>query len=535
MKRLAEALDETLGKSLSTYNRTGCWAGRVEDINDPRRLNRLRVRIYQIHGDKRSTPTSALPWAELADAGGGGYDYGSAGQLYPVGSTVWVMFITGDERFPVVIGGRRGAPVRDEKNPIEFLTTDGQSYDGISAPWLPPEGNEMPKDVFDESADDDTFPTRSVWHKSYKGHTILVEDRDGAEFLKIIDRSGQVIELNCPVTPEENANNKQQRGSRNSSNDSQLPQSSLVGQRGFIRLKDVGGNEILLDGASNNERILIKSTNRQGASAQTIELSSAKGREKITVVDKQGNTLVIDPNNPAESIVLKDFAGNEISFNAEKGFITTKASTNEIHEVGGVSSTIGSDRTETIGGSEDTKIAGNKLLNVLGDLAASIAGMSSLVVGGAVQASISNMPISGVPATTALSIEILMGGFLVNSKVNADPMKISTLAGNIEFSTLAGMIKATTVAGTAEFGSETLQTTIKGPLGVLLGGPAAAFSIAYGEGVQAALTTIGTMAAADIRVCMGIPVPPTALAGLAGALAGLTAPGVMFSLFNKTA
>lgn len=540
---VAQALKEIGTRSQDGYNRPGVWVGRVEDIDDPQRLNRVRVRVFAIHGDKRSTPTTALPWCEVSDFGGGGFDYGSGGSLYPVGSTVWVSFEMGDDRRPVVLGGRRGAAVRDDKNPVEFLTVDGRSYNQVEQTWLPEEGNEIPKDVFDDSSNDDTHPTRCVWKKSYKGHTIMCEDRDGFEFLKIIDRAGQVIEMNCPVTVEDNANNAQQRGNRNASNDTQLPQSVLVNQKAFIRIKDAGGQEILLEGSGGNEKIAIRSRNRQGSSRQTILLDSSKGREKIVIVDKQNNQISIDPNQADQSIVMQDYSGNKVTFDAENGRLLIESKSTEEHQGSAYSYNFGADSTGIIGGNDDKKILGNKFLDVLNDFTTAVSGAASSIYSGTVQWQVVNSPASGAPAGTPLSFEIALGGFNVNSQLATDPMSITALAGDIELETLAGNISAstltgnvnmTTLSGQGEFGTEAGSTTIKGPLGINLGFPAA-FSVTFGETVAQAFTAIGASAAGDVRLLFGaIPIPPTTLLALPGILAPLSAPGVLFSLLNKS-
>lgn len=521
---VAWALQEVGERSQDVYGRFGLWPGRVEDVDDPQRLGRVRVRIFHLNGDKRSTPTTGLPWASVLSLGGGGFDYGSGGRNYIVGSTVMVAFQQGDERSPVVVGGLHGAPIRDGVNPVEYLTVDGQSQNEIEQTWQPEEGNEIPKDVFGDAADGDTHPTRTVWQKSYKGHTIMCEDRDGLEFLKIIDRAGQVIEMNCPVTEEENANNGQQRGNRNASNDTQLPQSALINQKAFIRLKDVGGQEILLDGSGGNEKIILRSRNRQGSSRQTVVISSAKGREKIEIQDKQGNRVTVDPNSAKESIVLIDYSGNKATFNAEDGLIEFRGSAGELHETGSFTATFDQEKTESIGGNETTRVLGNKFLDVMNDLTTSISGMTSAVFGGALQATLANTPASGVPATTALSVEIAQGGALISTVIG--DLDFITAAGNIEVSTTlgnadflattgnvtvnagTGNITVTATVGDAELGSLSSTTTIQGPLGISLGGVAAAFTICRGDQTASALNLISTVGVADVRVVMGIPVPP---------------------------
>ena len=537
---LASAISEIADRSGNSFSCPGVWTARVEDINDPKRIGRIRVRIFQKHGDKRSTPTTALPWAEVADVGGGGYDYGSAGSVYPVGSTVWVVFNSGDDRFPVVIGGRRGTvkrgvPGDQVANPVEFLTTDGTTYDGITSPWSPPEGNETPKDVFSDSADGDLLPTRTVWHKSFKGHTIVVEDRDEHEFLQIIDRAGQVIEMSCPVTAESNANNGVQRGTSNALDESQLSQSALVNSRAYVRIKDVAGQEIILDGVDGSENITLRSKSSAGAAEQTIVLSSAKGQESISITDKNGNTFTLSPNNVTETISIKDSSGNQIAFNVEGGQLIFNANTEEMHNVGALTNNVAGDKIDAVGGSIKSKVGGNSFLDVMNDLAATVGGLCNLMLSGPVSVSVSNTSASGAPATTALDVTLALGAFGVSSQLNADPMSISTLAGDLEFKTIAGNVTMKTMAGLADFGTMAGSTTIHGSVGIALG-DGASHSIAYGDALITALTPFLTALTSDIRTgYVGFPVIPSpGLLSAIASLMGQLSPGVICSLLNTT-
>jgi len=315
MTKFAAALDE-LARAASPWQQ-GLWPARVESADDPRQIGRIKVRIFSLHGDDSQVATEGLPWAEVIDFGGGGPDYGSGGRLYPVGSTVWVMFEQGNSDYPVVVGGRRGSsPARDDLNPYEFHTVGGQDPSGQERPWSPPLENENPKDIFEDAEGD--HPTRAVWSKSFKGHTILVEDKDEAEFLQIIDRSGQIIEMSCPVTSAANANNAAQRGTKSALKDDQLPQSDLVDQRGYVRIKDVAGQEILIDGKEGEESVQITSQDRLGTSLQKLYLLSKTGEEKVEITDKAGNRITLDAN---QELAFQAHAVKSIKIDTPQGDI----------------------------------------------------------------------------------------------------------------------------------------------------------------------------------------------------------------------
>ena len=78
----------------------GCYRGIVEDVSDPDRRGRIRVRVPAAHPEE--VQTEHLPWAELASFGG--RRFGDVVH-YDVNDRVWVMFENGDREYPVVLGG----------------------------------------------------------------------------------------------------------------------------------------------------------------------------------------------------------------------------------------------------------------------------------------------------------------------------------------------------------------------------------------------------------------------------------------------
>ncbi len=419
--RKVNAVLNDIQESARTEGISGCWPGRVEDTDDPKRMSRVRVRVFAFHGGKNVTPTIALPWAESSSLNGGGYDYGSSGQLYPVGSNVWVIFAMGKVESPVVMGGCRSRKrVKDDKNDGQILTLDGTSPSGADDTWIPDEDSELPKDVHEDFSEGDNHPTRTVWQKSFKGHTITVEDRDGFEHLRIIDRVGQVFEMDCPVTVESNRNNLEQRGVRNAVDDSQVSQDSLVNGRAYIRLKDVAGQEVILDGKANDEQIRIVSRNRFNTSRQTITLSSSKGRELIEIKDKQGNQIRFDPNGEIP-ISIEDYTGNKLEFDAESGQVRiTSVGGNSEVTANNKNVTVGGKLTSLIGGDEELKTIGKKLINVVSDLTATVGGVTALALVGPMQLQIANSQLpAGTPALTGLDLEVVVGDVSMGAKTGA--------------------------------------------------------------------------------------------------------------------
>ncbi len=72
----------------------------IADIDDPQRRWRYRVFIIGVH--REGTPNDALPWAEFA----GSFSSKQANDLphYEMGDTVYVDFLNGDDRRPIITG-----------------------------------------------------------------------------------------------------------------------------------------------------------------------------------------------------------------------------------------------------------------------------------------------------------------------------------------------------------------------------------------------------------------------------------------------
>lgn len=474
----------------SQVNRSGLHRGIIENIDDSDRLGRVQVRIWTVHGDTNQTPTSALPWAEVMEFGGGGFDYGSFNPP-PVGSSVWVGFEDGHEDFPVVLGTFRGVPKRNSDNPNIFLIKDGKPPSEKA--WLPPDDTtETPKDIFDGVWSGDPHPTRRVWQKSYKGHTILVEDGDGKEFLKIIDRSGQVIEMICPVDTDLQAGNLAQRGVRDTTRGDALPHSALRDNRALIRIKDLSGQEVMLDARDHDERVYIRSISRDGSGENVIEMRSGKGKELIEIRDSSSNKIRFDPNSD-QSIRIEDSIGNKIVFDKASGKVQVLSKKlNEEVSAQKVVTVNGKCESE-IKGDDKKVVQGNKTTSVVNDLNLGVLGNTSVNCGGSLNVIVTNQQVASPPALPGNGLKVSMvqplGCDFAVSNVNGN-MTISTLKGDCEFSTIVGDvliknpigeikisstggISMVNTAGNVDIGSMTGTAMLAGNLGTLLGGNAA--------------------------------------------------------------
>jgi hypothetical protein len=89
------------------------YQGVIEDIDDPLKLGRVRVRVYGLHtDDKDLIPTNTLPWAivlmPVTSASMSGIGISPSGLL--PGSWVLVTFSDPNNQFPIVLGSTHGIP-----------------------------------------------------------------------------------------------------------------------------------------------------------------------------------------------------------------------------------------------------------------------------------------------------------------------------------------------------------------------------------------------------------------------------------------
>jgi uncharacterized protein involved in type VI secretion and phage assembly len=148
----------------------GLYRGVVEDVNDPERRGRLRVRVGGVHSsDATKVPTRALLWAEPAFAVCGP-NYGAFMVPYVIGSPVYVMFIGGDRRNPVWFGGWYGQRANnDSEAPTEVWENENGSRKGS-----------------------DAYPKRWLLATPL-GHMIEMSDEPGEEEIVVRDHKGNYV------------------------------------------------------------------------------------------------------------------------------------------------------------------------------------------------------------------------------------------------------------------------------------------------------------------------------------------------------
>lgn len=170
------------------------WVGVVEDRDDPLMLGRIRVRIFNLHGDigsPASILTEDLPWAVpimpvnssstagTTYLGDNGIGISPTGIL--VGSTVVGFFADGAEKqLPIVFGTLPGAPLGIEDNPATTLTDVPYEAKGIKASQDVRVGNIEPEYALLGASGGSKYPYNKVT-VTESGHLMEYDDSPGNE------------------------------------------------------------------------------------------------------------------------------------------------------------------------------------------------------------------------------------------------------------------------------------------------------------------------------------------------------------------
>lgn len=298
------------------------WFGKyrafVRDNHDPERMGRLRLEISTVLGSGRENWSE---WAAPCLPYGGIDDCGMF--LIPEeGATVWAEFEGGQAEYPIWSGVWL-AKSNPAEQPEESKRLCNKTNCQDCGDRLEHQAN------CHDNLEHKKYHSHPVYYcpkvkvllKTETGHTILADDRDGSEVLKIIDRSGQCIVLESPVKPQLQTNNSLKRGIKEAGNGNQLDLSSqIVGQKARMQFTDLSGQKILLEAWQDKEKIHLVSGNRNQTRTQKILLDTTKGREKILIQGLNGKQqIVIDSTSGQEKITITDRAGQSIKLSSAPG------------------------------------------------------------------------------------------------------------------------------------------------------------------------------------------------------------------------
>lgn len=164
------------------------FIGVVEERNDPLKLGRVRVRVYNFHpSDKSLVPTDQLPWAliMLPPVHPSHQQIGLSPVGLTIGSTVLGFFMDGnDGNQPVVIGTMHGIPDNNiQKHDVSLLAREINDI-------------EKDKDAYEpETAYEAKYPFNKVL-KTESGHVVEIDDTPGKERIHLYHKSGTYTEIN---------------------------------------------------------------------------------------------------------------------------------------------------------------------------------------------------------------------------------------------------------------------------------------------------------------------------------------------------
>lgn len=167
-------------------DQTRWFMGEVVDINDPKQLARIKVRIYGIHDDTDLIKNDDLPWAQVITSITEGGTNGLGNPLgIQVNALVFGIFLDGgDSQLPLIFGS--------------LPKYEGDKRDTPSTNKLARGENTLTKSVSVSGAPGDpyaaVYPNNKVTQTS-SGHVIEIDDTPNAERIHIRHKSGSFIEF----------------------------------------------------------------------------------------------------------------------------------------------------------------------------------------------------------------------------------------------------------------------------------------------------------------------------------------------------
>lgn len=164
------------------------FIGVVEDREDPLKLGRLRVRIFNVHSEnKAATPTKELPWASVLNPiNSASYKkIGISPTGIIVGTTVVGFFMDGnDANQPIVMGTLAGIPKNDVN--LHDVPEEARGTNKVVKNRVGPE----PAASYASK-----YPYNKVI-RTESGHVIEIDDTPNAERIHIFHKSGTYTEVN---------------------------------------------------------------------------------------------------------------------------------------------------------------------------------------------------------------------------------------------------------------------------------------------------------------------------------------------------
>jgi len=182
--------------------------GKVEDRDDPKKIGRIRVRIYNVHPftndgnpDTVNVPTSHLPWATpissimsagiISEVTKDGVGISSLGLM--VGSTVFGFFADGNDcQIPIILGSLAGLFGTDEKSELPKPAIQENSVGQLKASKKIAATSPFPGEPASPYAA--KYPYNKVM-RTESGHLIEIDDTPSKERIHIMHKTGTYVEV----------------------------------------------------------------------------------------------------------------------------------------------------------------------------------------------------------------------------------------------------------------------------------------------------------------------------------------------------
>lgn len=269
------------GDRVVQEKRTGLFEGKVEYIDDPMNNGRIKVRVAGPMGG--DVPTLDLPWALPCFMPG-------SFQVPEVGDTVLLYYRKNDVRYPVYLGVIYGLLREEDKNEARIkgrlpglqdpayknYEQGAASVGEFEAPtsnnkltYEQPAGNDAPLESFIKRSS--AHPYVRVFASTPKGHTIYTTDEPEGEALRIIDRGGQIFEMESRIQAVENEGNMARRGIGEADSGTQVPLEKFYNETARMQWVD--------------------------ATQQRLQFESRPGAAKIRLAGIQPNTQAAGVNS----------------------------------------------------------------------------------------------------------------------------------------------------------------------------------------------------------------------------------------------
>ncbi len=181
--------------------------GVVEDREDPKKIGRVRVRIYNVHPftssgspDLVNVPTDHLPWATVINSvisagilgiNSDGVGISPTGMM--VGTTVFGFFADGREsQIPVILGTLAGLTGSQEDNELPKSATGINSASQIKESKKVSSASPFPGEP--SPAFNAKYPYNKVL-RTESGHLIEIDDTVSKERIHIMHKTGTYVEI----------------------------------------------------------------------------------------------------------------------------------------------------------------------------------------------------------------------------------------------------------------------------------------------------------------------------------------------------